>query len=201
MYKLPDLPYAYDALEPFIDEQTMRVHHDKHHQGYTDKFNQALSEYPEFQEKSAEELLRDLDVIPQEIRMAVKNNGGGYVNHSFFWPLLKKNGGEPSGEILKLITNHFNQYDEFRQQFSLAALNLFGSGWAWLVVDRGQLEIVATQNQDSPLSQGKTPLLALDVWEHAYYLKYQNKRADYIEAFFNIINWDQVNKNLEAVGQ
>jgi superoxide dismutase, Fe-Mn family len=198
MYKLPDLGYSYQALEPFIDAETMKIHHDKHHQGYADKLNKALEGYPELQEKSAEDLLKDLDSIPEKIRKAVQNNGGGYVNHAFFWPLLKKD-VEPKGEILRLIQDHFKGFAQFKEEFMFQALSVFGSGWAWLVIDDGQLKVLGTQNQDSPLSLGKKPLLTIDVWEHAYYLKYQNKRASYIEAFFNVINWEQINKNLAEV--
>jgi Fe-Mn family superoxide dismutase len=197
-FELPQLPYGYDSLEPFIDEQTMHVHHDKHHQAYVDKFNVALEKYPKLFEKKPGELLKSLSKLPEDIREAVKNHGGGFVNHSFFWPLLKKNVSF-SGEISDAINAKFGSLEKFKEEFSKAALNQFGSGWAWLVLSKGKLEIVSTSNQDSPLSQGKIPLLVIDVWEHAYYLKYQNKRADYVSAFFNIINWEQANKNfLEA---
>jgi Fe-Mn family superoxide dismutase len=197
-FELPQLPYDYDSLEPFIDEQTMHVHHDKHHQAYADKFNAALEKYPKLFEKKPEELLKSLSKLPESIRESVRNNGGGFVNHSFFWLLLKK-GSSFSGEIADAINAKFGSFEKFREDFSKAALSQFGSGWAWLVLSKGKLEIVSTSNQDSPLSQGKIPLLVIDVWEHAYYLKYQNKRADYVSAFFNIINWEQANKNfLEA---
>ncbi|MDD5148074.1 MAG: superoxide dismutase [Candidatus ainarchaeum sp.] len=193
-FGLPELPYAYNSLEPFIDEATMRLHHGKHHQAYTDKFNSALEKYPGFYGKNPEEILKGLSKVPKEIREAVRNNGGGFVNHSFFWTILKKN-SPPAGEIASAINAKFGSFDKFKEEFSKAAMNQFGSGWAWLVLDRGKLEIVSTQNQDTPLSLGKIPLLCIDVWEHAYYLKYQNKRADYVSAFFNVINWEEVGSN------
>jgi Fe-Mn family superoxide dismutase len=192
--KIPQLPYPYDALEPYIDGQTMKIHHDKHHQAYLDKFNAALKGHPELQEKPAEELIRNLKDVPEQVRTAVRNHGGGYINHSFFWPLLKK-GVKPEGEILEAINRSFGSFDSFREEFANAASTLFGSGWAWLVLDNGGLEIMQTRNQDSPLTEGKVPLLAIDVWEHAYYLKYRNRRADYIGAFFNVINWEKVNEH------
>lgn len=196
-YTLPDLSYDYNALEPYIDEQTMKIHHDKHHQAYVDKLNAALESHNDLASKSVEELLVDLNAIPEEIRTAVQNNGGGHANHSFFWQVMKKN-VEIAGEIKQAIEAKFGNIKEFEGQFTKAATRQFGSGWAWLVVSNGELEIIATANQDSPLSAGKTPILCIDVWEHAYYLKYQNKRPDYIEAFFNLINWDQANENLKA---
>lgn len=196
-YTLPDLSYDYNALEPYIDEQTMKIHHDKHHQAYVDKLNAALESHNDLASKSVEELLVDLNAIPEEIRTAVQNNGGGHANHSFFWQVMKKN-VEIAGEIEQAIEAKFGNIKEFEDQFTKAATRQFGSGWAWLVVSNGELEIIATANQDSPLSAGKTPILCIDVWEHAYYLKYQNKRPDYIEAFFNLINWDQANENLKA---
>lgn len=196
-YTLPDLSYDYNALEPYIDEQTMKIHHDKHHQAYVDKLNAALESHNDLASKSVEELLVDLNAIPEEIRTAVQNNGGGHANHSFFWQVMKKN-VEIAGEIKQAIEDKFGSIKEFEGQFTKAATRQFGSGWAWLVVSNGELEIITTANQDSPLSAGKTPILCIDVWEHAYYLKYQNKRPDYIEAFFNLINWDQANENLKA---
>ena len=193
-YELPELPYNYDALEPYIDEETMKIHHDKHHKGYTDKLNAALEWHSDLQEKSAEDLVSDLNSIPEEIRGAVQNNGGGYVNHSFFWPILKKD-VEFSGEVANAIKEKFGSFDKFKEQFSNAAATRFGSGWAWLVLSNGELEITSTGNQDSPLSEGMTPILGLDVWEHAYYLKYQNRRPEYIEAFFNVINWEKANEH------
>jgi Fe-Mn family superoxide dismutase len=176
-HTLPELPYAYDALEPYIDART------------------TLSDFPDLQQESAEGLLKNLDAVPEQIRTAVRNHGGGHANHSFFWPLLKKDVSF-SGEIADAVKESFGGYEQFNQEFSSAATLLFGSGWAWLALDGGKLEIVTTANQDSPLSQGKTPILGLDVWEHAYYLKYQNRRPEYIAAFFNVVNWEKVNENL-----
>ena len=191
---LPKLPYSYDALEPFIDSKTMEIHHGKHHQAYVDKLNKALEKYPKLQSKNAEELIKNLDVIPEDIRTAVRNHGGGHVNHSFFWETLKK-GVEPSGDILKAINKKFKGFDLFKEEFNNKAVALFGSGWCWLVLNGKELEIVTTQNQDNPISQGKVPLIGADVWEHAYYLKYQNRRADYMNAFWNVLNWQQIEKN------
>ena len=192
-HKLPELPYVYDALEPYIDKETMEIHHSKHHQAYTDKFNAALQGYDELKEKSAEEIIKDLNSVPEKIRTAVRNNGGGYVNHSFFWQILKKD-VLPEGEVLEAINENFGSFDKFKEQFSDAAITLFGSGWAWLVANSGKLEIIKTGRQDSPISEGKIPLLTIDVWEHAYYLKYQNRRPEYVEAFFNVISWEKVNE-------
>lgn len=193
VHVLPDLGYSYSSLEPFIDEATMRLHHDKHHQTYVDKFNAAVKG-TSFEEKSVDVLLKNLESVPDTIRVAVKNNGGGHYNHSFFWPLLKK-GTSFSGPVADAVTKKFGSFEEFKKQFSDAALTQFGSGWAWLVVnEKKELEIMKTANQDTPISFGKTSLLCIDVWEHAYYLKYQNRRAEYVEAFFNVINWDKVNE-------
>jgi superoxide dismutase, Fe-Mn family len=192
-FEVPKLKYEYDSLEPFIDEQTMRIHHDKHHQTYTDKLNAALEKHPELKIKNAEELLKNLNKIPEDIRIAVKNQGGGFVNHSFFWTILKKD-TKLNGKIKKEIENKFGNFDKFKEEFTNASVGLFGSGWTWLVLNKGKLEIVSTANQDSPISDGKIPLLVIDLWEHAYYLKYQNRRAEYVENFFNIINWDKVNE-------
>jgi len=198
-FEVPKLPYGYNALEPHIDEQTMRIHHDKHHQAYVDKLNAALEKHPELQKKKVEELLKSLNAIPEDIRTAVRNHGGGHANHSLFWTVMCPNkGGQPKGKLGESIKSAFGGFDKFKEQFSAAAAGQFGSGWAWLVVFRGKIEIVATPNQDSPLSQGKTPVLGLDVWEHAYYLKYQNKRPDYIAAFWNVVNWDEVGKRFES---
>jgi Fe-Mn family superoxide dismutase len=194
---LPELPYAYDALEPYIDARTMEIHHTKYHQTYIDKLNAAIKGQQHIEKLSAEKLVRDLNEIPDSIRTAVRNHGGGHANHSFFWPILKK-GVEQKGPVVDAIANKFGSFGDFKATFSSAATLLFGSGWAWLVFDRGELEIVTTPNQDSPLGQGKIPILGLDVWEHAYYLKYQNRRPEYIEAFFNVINWDKVNEHFEA---
>jgi len=191
-HSLPQLGYNYDALEPFIDKETMTIHYGKHHQAYVDKLNAALEKYPDLAAKSAEELIADLNSVPEDIRTAVRNNGGGHVNHTFFWSILKKNVA-PFGEIADAVNSAFGSFDSFRERFSAAAAGQFGSGWGWLVMDDGKLEIMATPNQDSPLSQGKTPLVGIDVWEHAYYLHYQNRRPEYIKAFFNVINWEKVN--------
>jgi len=194
VHTLPKLPYSYDALEPFIDAKTMEIHYTKHHQTYVDKLNAALEKYPKLQKKTPEELISNLNDIPEEIRTAVRNHGGGHWNHSLFWQLLAKD-VKLNGAIAKAIDKTFGSFDKFKEQLSSAALNRFGSGWAWLVVSKEEkLEIVSTGNQDSPLSEGKIPILGIDVWEHAYYLKYQNKRADYISAFFNIINWKKVDE-------
>ncbi len=196
-HELPKLGYAYDALEPHIDAKTMEIHYTKHHQGYTDKLNAALDKHPELAKKSAEEILGNLDAVPADIRTAVRNNGGGYVNHRFFWPLLKK-GVAARGKLVDAIVQQWGTLEKFQAEFNAAAATRFGSGWAWLVLDKGELAITSTANQDNPLSEGKTPVLGLDVWEHAYYLKYQNKRPDYIAAFWNIVNWEQAEKNYEA---
>ncbi len=194
-FDVPKLPYAYTALEPYIDEQTMRIHHDKHHQAYVDKLNAALDGNTESRSKSIEALLTDLNSVPESIRAAVRNHGGGHYNHSLFWELMAPNaGGKPTGEIAVAIDKDFGSFDAFKEKFSAAALGQFGSGWAWLVYGPGKLEVVSTPNQDNPISQGKKPLLGVDVWEHAYYLKYQNKRADYVKEFFNVINWKKVNE-------
>ena len=195
MFNLPKLPYAYDALEPFIDAKTMEIHHTKHHQTYVDKLNKALEKYPKLQKNSAEDLIKNLEVIPEDIRTAVRNHGGGHVNHSFFWQILKK-GIEPKGEILKAINKKFKGIDNFKELFKEAATTLFGSGWAWLVLNsKGELEIVKTPNQDSPITHNMIPILGIDVWEHAYYLRYQNRRPEYVDAFFNVINWEKVNEH------
>ena len=197
IHKLPALPYAYNALEPYIDEQTMQIHHTKHHQTYVDRLNAALEGYDDLKSKSAEDLISDLNSVPEKIRTAVKNHGGGHANHSFFWPLLWK-GVDFGGEVAAAIKSKFGDYDTFKEQFSNTAALLFGSGWTWLVINNGEIEIATTFNQDSPLSQGKKPILGLDVWEHAYYLKYQNRRLEYIAAFFNVINWEKVDENFKA---
>ncbi len=196
-HTLPKLPYAYDALEPYIDARTMEIHHTKHHQTYIDKLNAAVKGHQEFETLSAEQLIRNLSETPETIRTAVRNHGGGHVNHSFFWPLLKKDIA-PAGPVIDAIKRKFGSFDEFKESFSNAAGLLFGSGWAWLAIDRGELTIVTTANQDNPMSQGHKPVLGLDVWEHAYYLRYQNRRAEYIAAFFNVINWDKVNEHFQS---
>ena len=194
-HELPPLPYAYDSLEPFMDKETMTIHHDKHHKAYVDNLNKALLEHSELQEKKVEWLLQNLSKIPEAIRTQVKNHGGGHYNHSFFWHCLRKN-TKPKGDLLKAIVKDFGGYEGFITKFKQVAVSHFGSGWAWLVLnpENKKLEIMQTHDQESPISHNKIPLLVVDVWEHAYYLKYQNRRADYLEAFPNIINWEFVEK-------
>ena len=195
-HTLPELPYAYDALEPFFDEATMKLHHDKHHATYVANLNAAIEKHPELAEKSALELVKELSSVPEDIRTAVQNNGGGHVNHSFFWEILAPNaGGNPTGEIGDAISAKFGDFEAFKAEFKTAATGRFGSGWAWLVVDaNGELKVTSSANQDNPITDGETPVLGLDVWEHAYYLKYHNVRPDYIAAFFELVNWDKVNE-------
>ncbi|HGF7539769.1 TPA: superoxide dismutase [Enterococcus hirae] len=198
-YTLPDLPYAFDALEPYIDEETMHLHHDKHHNTYVTNLNAAIEKHPELGEKTIEELLSDMDAVPTDIKTAVRNNGGGHANHSFFWKIMAPNaGGEPTGAIKEAIDEAFGDFATFKEEFKKAAAGRFGSGWAWLVMENGKLAITSTANQDSPLMEGKTPILGLDVWEHAYYLKYKNVRPDYIEAFWNVVNWEEINNRLSS---
>lgn len=193
-HKLPELSYAYDALEPYIDAKTMEIHHSRHHGGYVAKLNAALEGYPEFQGKSVDKLLRNLSGLPEGLQTAVRNNGGGHANHTLFWSLLKKNeGGEPGADLSGALDHAFGGFQQFKEQFAKAAMGRFGSGWAWLVIgEDGNLSITSTANQDSPISQGSNILLGLDVWEHAYYLKYQNRRNEYIDAFWNVVNWPAV---------
>jgi superoxide dismutase, Fe-Mn family len=191
-HTLPNLPYAYDALEPYFDAQTMEIHHTKHHQAYIDKLNAAIKGNASLESLNVDMLVKNIDEIPETIRTAVRNHGGGHANHSFFWPTLKKNVAA-TGPVVDALARKFGSLDGFKDKFSNSAATLFGSGWAWLVYHKGQLDIITTANQDSPLSSGRTPLLGLDVWEHAYYLRYQNRRPEYIAAFFNIINWERVN--------
>lgn len=193
-YKLPELDYAYDALEPHIDRATMEIHHTRHHQAYIDNLNKALEGYKEYQDMNIWELIKELNNLPEEIRTAVRNNGGGHLNHKMFWKLMSPNGGgKPQGEVAKKIDEDLGGFDKFKEEFKKAALGRFGSGWAWLVVnEEGKFEIMSTANQDNPISEGKKPLLGIDVWEHAYYLKYQNKRADYIDSWFNVVDWKKV---------
>lgn len=194
-FELPQLPYAYDALEPHIDKETMNIHHTKHHNTYVTNLNNALQGNEELLNKSVEEVISNLDAVPESARTAVRNNGGGHANHSLFWKLLSPNGGgEPTGELAEAINQKFGSYDKFKEAFAAAGAGRFGSGWAWLVLNNGELEVTSTPNQDNPLMEGKTPLLGLDVWEHAYYLNYQNRRPDYISAFWNVVNWDEVAK-------
>ena len=196
-YEVPNLPYDYAALEPHIDAETMKLHHDKHHQAYVNKLNAAIEKHPELAQRSAEDLIRNLNSVPEDIRTAVRNNGGGHVNHSMFWSIMKPNGGgAPTGAIAEQIKKDFGSFEDFKTAFNSAAGAQFGSGWGWLVWD-GKLKIVTTANQDNPLTNGHFPILGNDVWEHAYYLKYQNKRPDYLAAWWNTVNWDEVNKRFE----
>ncbi len=197
-YSLPALPYDPGALEPHIDAQTMQIHHGKHHNAYVTNLNAALEKAPELQKKSLPEILANLNAVPEAVRGAVRNNGGGHWNHSAFWRLMApKAGGAPKGKVGDLITASFGGFDKFKEQFAAAAMSRFGSGWAWLVVDGAKLAIMSTPNQDNPAMEGKKAILGLDVWEHAYYLKYQNRRADYVGAWWNVVSWEQVAKNLE----
>ncbi|MEW9500432.1 superoxide dismutase [Jeotgalibacillus marinus] len=194
-FTLPELPYSYDALEPHFDKDTMNIHHTKHHNTYVTKLNDALQGHDGLQSKTIDELVAGLNSVPESIRPAVRNNGGGHANHSFFWNILSPNGGgEPSGELATAINDKFGSFEKFKEEFAAAGAGRFGSGWAWLVVNNGQLEITSTPNQDSPITEGKTPIVGLDVWEHAYYLKYQNKRPDYINAFWSVVDWNVVEK-------
>jgi Fe-Mn family superoxide dismutase len=196
-YEVPPLPYAYNALEPHIDEQTMHLHHDKHHAAYVTKLNGAVEKYPDLAKKSAEELIRNLSSLPEDVRGVVRNNGGGHVNHTMFWQIMGPKGGAPTGAIGDAITKSFGSFDSFKEKFEAAGVGQFGSGWAWLVKTKsGEFKITATPNQDNPLSNGEFPVLGNDVWEHAYYLKYQNRRPDYLKAWWNVVNWDEVNKRL-----
>ena len=198
-YTLPDLPYDYDALEPYIDVETMHLHHDKHHNTYVTNLNVAIEKYPELAEQSVEDLVANLNELPEDIQTAVRNNGGGHANHSFFWKIMAPNaGGAPTGAIKDAIDEAFGGFEKMKEEFKLAATGRFGSGWAWLVWNNGKLGITSTANQDNPLTDGKTPIIGLDVWEHAYYLKYKNVRPDYIAAFWDVVNWEQANKNLAA---
>mgnify|MGYP001591742893 CR=1 FL=1 len=193
-YELPNLPYAYDALVPYIDAKTMEIHHTKHHQAYTDKLNTALEKYPEIADKPLEELLKDIEALPIDVRTAIRNNGGGYINHNLFWKIMDPSAGvEPSGDLMKAINSAFQSFDNFKVKFAEAAVNRFGSGWAWLVVlEGGVVDVYSTPNQDSPIMEGKKAIMGLDVWEHAYYLQYQNRRPEYIENFWNIVDWRTV---------
>jgi Fe-Mn family superoxide dismutase len=200
IHKLPDLPYAYDALEPYLDAPTMEIHHSKHHQAYVNKLNQALGGYPEEQEKPLETLVAEVDSLPEPIRLAVRRHGGGHFNHSLFWRIMSPDGGgEPDGELAGAVKKYFESFANFKKTFTTAAAGVFGSGWAWLVVDdKDVLRVIATANQDNPLSQGFRPILGLDVWEHAYYLKYQNRRSDYIAAWWHVVNWPEVSRRLSS---
>lgn len=201
-FKLPPLPYAFDALEPYIDARTMEIHHDKHHAAYVANLNKAAAQAPAIATKTPEELVRQLATVPEAVRTAVRNNAGGDVNHTFFWLLLKKNaGGKPSGALAAAIDKQFGSFANFQAEFGKAAMSVFGSGWAWLTLDGKTLKIETTPNQDSPLTAGRVPLLAIDIWEHAYYLKYQNRRVEYVQAFWNVINWPFVQAQYQkAIG-
>lgn len=196
---LPELPYGYDALEPHIDARTMEIHHSKHHNAYVANLNAALEKHPELADKSAEDLVKDLNSVPQDIRGAVRNNGGGHLNHTLFWMCMSPDGGgAPGGTLADSIKDAFGSFDAFKDEFSKAGATRFGSGWAWLCVDSGKLRVTSTPNQDNPVSEGLTPVLGLDVWEHAYYLNYQNRRPDYIKSWWNIVDWEKVGENFSA---
>ena len=200
-YTLPALPYAYEALEPSIDTLTMQIHHDKHHQAYVDNLNKAVADYPELQAKTVEELVADLDAVPEEIRTAVRNNGGGHLNHSMFWEIMTPDATEPSGALADAITRDLGSLEDMQAAVVDAGLKRFGSGWSWLVANGGVLSVISTPNQDNPISDGSgTPILGIDVWEHAYYLLYQNKRADYLAAWWNVVNWDAVGERFASAG-
>ncbi|HEV8194678.1 MAG TPA: superoxide dismutase [Ktedonobacterales bacterium] len=198
-YELPPLPYAYNALEPYIDEQTMQLHHDKHHQAYVTNLNNAIQGQSQFENLPIEELVRRINEVPENIRTTVRNNGGGHVNHSMFWQIMKPGGGgEPAGELASAINQAFGSFDNFKAQFNDAGVKRFGSGWAWLVLGQnGQLQVTSTPNQDSPFIDGNYPIMGNDVWEHAYYLKYQNRRPDYLAAWWNVVNWDEIAKRFQ----
>jgi len=198
-HELEKLPYGFDALEPYMDAKTVEIHYSKHHQGYVNNLNKALEKHPELFEKSLEDLLEDLNAIPEDIRTAVKNNGGGHANHTLYWNCMKKDGGEPTGEIADAIKNEFGSYEAFKEKFGNAAKSHFASGWAWLAVNNGKLEVLSTSGHETPLSMGKRPILVIDVWEHSYYLLYQNRRAEFVDNFFKIINWEKINENYKNV--
>jgi Fe-Mn family superoxide dismutase len=201
-YEVPPLPYDYAALEPHIDEATMKLHHDKHHAAYVTKLNGAVEKHPDLGKRTPEDLLKNLSTVPEDVRTVVRNNGGGHVNHTMFWQIMKpKGGGEPTGKIGFQIKKDFGSFEEFKKQFNEKTANQFGSGWGWLIWSQEKLEVVTTPNQDNPLSSGKFPILGNDVWEHAYYLKYQNRRPDYLAAWWNTVNWDEVNKRFETAQQ
>jgi Fe-Mn family superoxide dismutase len=199
MYELPKLPYAYDALEPHIDARTMEIHHTKHHQAYVTNLNGAIEKHPELGSKSVEDLLRGIDSVPEDVRTVVRNHGGGHANHSLFWQVMGPGGGGPAtGALGDAITSAFGSFEAFKEKLTDAATKRFGSGWGWLTASGGKLEVTSTANQDSPLMEGKTPLLGVDVWEHAYYLKFQNRRPDYLAAWWNVVNWAEVSRRYEA---
>jgi superoxide dismutase, Fe-Mn family len=201
-FTLPPLPYDYAALEPTIDTQTMQIHHDKHHAAYVNNLNAALKEHPDLQSKSIEELLKGINSVPEAIRTAVRNNGGGHANHTMFWEIMRPGGGpQPTGALAEAIQSAFGGVDTLKQQVNDAGAKRFGSGWSWVVVAGGKLQVLSTANQDSPLMDGQTPILGVDVWEHAYYLKYQNRRPDYLTAWWNVLNWDEVAKRFQSAGR
>jgi Fe-Mn family superoxide dismutase len=202
-FELSPLPYNYDALEPYIDAQTMQLHHDMHHQTYVNNLNAAVGKYPDLQSKSPEELIKDLNNLPQDIVSAVRNNGGGHVNHTMFWQIMAPNAGaEPTGPIADAIRENFGDFESFKQRFNDAGTKQFGSGWVWLVrTSDGKIEVISTPNQDSPMTSGHIPIMGNDVWEHAYYLKYQNKRAEYLKQWWNVVNWDEINKRFEMASR
>jgi Fe-Mn family superoxide dismutase len=193
-FTLPPLPYGYDALEPTIDAETMKIHHDLHHKAYVDNLNKALAGQSELLQKSIVDLLRDINSVPEKIRQAVINNGGGHANHTMFWEIMSASGGKPSGELSTAIDEAFGSFDKFREQVNDAAVKRFGSGWAWLVMEQGKLKVLSTANQDSPYMKGQHPVLGIDVWEHAYYLKYRNRRPEYVKAWWNVVNWNEVSE-------
>ncbi len=197
-HELPPLPYPYNALEAAIDEQTMQIHHDKHHAAYVNNLNAALEKYPELQSKSPEELIKDLNAVPEDIRAAVRNNGGGHVNHTMFWQIMGPNSSQPSGALAEAINASFGSFEDFKKQFQEAGVKRFGSGWVWLVKNGNSLQITSTANQDNPIMEGQTAILGNDVWEHAYYLRYQNLRPKYLEAWWSVVNWDEVARRFEA---
>lgn len=198
-FELSPLPYNYDALEPYIDTQTMQLHHDMHHQAYVNNLNTAVGKHTELQSKSLEDLVREINSIPEDVRTAVRNNGGGHVNHTMFWQIMGPNaGGEPTGAIAQVISDNFGDFESFKQQFNDAGTKQFGSGWVWLVRTGNGYEITSTPNQDNPMTGGNFPIMGNDVWEHAYYLKYQNKRAEYLKQWWNVVKWDEINKRLET---
>jgi len=201
-YELPPLPYAFDALEKAIDAQTMELHHGKHHAAYVNNLNAAIEKHPSLFEKSAEELIRSLDQVPEEIRTAVRNNGGGHVNHTMFWRIMSPNGGgEPTGAIADVINSNFGSFETFKERFNDAGAKRFGSGWVWLVRTKdGKFEVMSTANQDNPMMEGHYPIMGNDVWEHAYYLRYQNRRPEYLKAWWDVVNWEEINKRLEQAG-
>jgi len=198
-FKLPDLPYKFNELEPYIDAQTMEIHYSKHHAAYVKKLNEAVEKYPELANKSINEILKNIKSVPEEIRQIVVNHGGGHSNHSFFWEILAKNKTKISKELSEAINKKFENFENFKKIFSDAAISRFGSGWAWLILNNNQLEVISSPNQDSPLMNNQTPILGLDVWEHAYYLKYQNRRPEYVEAFWNVVNWEKVSENFKRL--